>query len=156
MVFSQGIPREDDTSAVGDVSSDFGVGSGATTTLSNNTTPVKLAGATTSTNLFRFSRGSEDNRLQYLGNKKKFVKISGASSFQASSSSTVYIFYIYKNGAVVNQSKVYVSSNSSTDVLAVPFQTIVEMAPNDYVEVWVQRYSGSGNILTVSLNMIVN
>lgn len=156
MVFSQGIPREDDTSAVGDVNSDFGVGSGAITTLSNNTTPVKLAGATTSTNLFRFSRGGEDNRLQYLGNKKKFVKISGASSFQASSSSTVYIFYIYKNGVVVNQSKVYVSSNSSTDVLAVPFQTIIEMAPNDYVEVWVQRYSGSGNILTVSLNMIVN
>jgi hypothetical protein len=37
---------------------------------------------------------------------------------------------------VINQSKVYVSSNSSSDVLAVPFQTIVEMVPNDYVEVW--------------------
>jgi hypothetical protein len=39
---------------------------------------------------------------------------------------------------------------------SVPFQTIVEMVPNDYVEVWVQRHSGSGNILTVSLNLIVN
>jgi hypothetical protein len=82
------------------------------------------------------------------------VKISGASSFQASANSTIYIFYLTKNGTVINQSKVYVSSNLL--VLAVPFQTIVEMVPNDYVEVWVQRHSGSGNILTVSLNLIVN
>jgi hypothetical protein len=155
MVNSPGIPREDDSVAVGDASSDFGVGSGASTTLTTGTS-VKLAGATTSNNLFRFSRGGVDNRLQYLGNKKKFVKISGASSFQASANSTVYIFYLTKNETVINQSKIYVSSNSSSDVLAVPFQTIVEMAPNDYVEVWVQRYSGTGNILTVSLNLIVN
>lgn len=155
MVNSPGIPREDDSVAVGDASSDFGVGSGASTTLTTGT-PVKLAGATTSNNLFRFSRGGVDNRLQYLGNKKKFVKISGASSFQASANSTVYIFYLTKNGTVINQSKIYVSSNSSSDVLAVPFQTIVEISPNDYVEVWVQRYSGTGNILTVSLNLIVN
>jgi hypothetical protein len=154
-VSSPGIPREDDAVAVGDASSDFGVGSGASTALTTGT-PVKLAGATTSNNLFRFSRGGVDNRLQYLGNKKKFVKISGASSFQASANSTIYIFYLTKNGTVINQSKVYVSSNSSSDVLAVPFQTIVEMVPNDYVEVWVQRHSGSGNILTVSLNLIVN
>ena len=154
-VSAPGIPREDDASAVGDANSDFGVGTGAATVLTTGTA-VKLAGTTVSNNLFRFSRGGQDNRLQYLGNKKRYVKISGASSFQATANSTIYIFYIYKNGVVVNQSKVYVSSNSTSDVLAVPFQTIVEMAPNDYVEVWVQRFNGLGNVLTVSLNMIVN
>jgi hypothetical protein len=58
------------------------------------------------------------------------VKISGASSFQASANSTIYIFYLTKNGTVINQSKVYVSSNSALMYL-VPFQTI-EMVPNDY------------------------
>jgi hypothetical protein len=154
-VSAPGIPREDDASAVGDANSDFGVGTGAATVLTTGTT-VKLAGATLSNNLFRFSRGGQDNRLQYLGNKKRYVKISGASSFQATANSTIYIFYIYKNGTVVNQSKVYVSSNSTSDVLAVPFQTIVELAPNDYVEVWVQRFTGTGNVLTVSLNLVVN
>ena len=157
-----GIPREDDSAAVGDANSDFGVGSGSLTTLSG--TPTKLnAGTTTSTNLFRFSTGSTDNRLQYLGNKKRFFKVSGASSFQSngtSSNNTIFIFYIAKNGTVINQSKIYVLSNSSNDVLAVPFQTIVELSPNDYVEVYAQRFVsgayGSGNVLSVSMNLIVN
>lgn len=150
-----GIPAEGDAVAVGDASNDLGVGSGSSTTL-NTSTATKLTGVTVSNNLFRFSRGNADNRLQYLGNKKRFFKISGASSFQASANSTIYIFYVARNGAVLNQSKVYVSSNSTTDVLAVPFQTIVELSPNDYVEVFAQRFNGSGNILTVSLNLIVN
>ena len=156
MVNAPGIPREDDAVAVGDANSDFGVASGASTSFSNNSTPVKLSGATTSQNLFRFSTGATDNRLTYLGSKKKFVKISGASSFQSGTNSAIYIFYVYKNGVAINLSKVYVSSNTTNDILAVPFQTITEMSPNDYVEVWVQRYSGTGTILTVSLNLVVN
>jgi hypothetical protein len=157
-VNSSGITTEGDAFAVGDANCDFGLGGGAGTTLSG--TPTKVVATTTSNNLFRFSRGGVDNRLQYLGNKKRFFKISGASSFQATANTTLYIFYVAKNGTVINQSKIYVSSNSTTDVLAVPFQTIVELAPNDYVEVYAQRYVGggygSGNILTVSMNLIVN
>jgi hypothetical protein len=153
-----GIPDEGDAFAVGDANCDFGLGGGAPTTLSG--TPTKVVATTTSNNLFRFSRGGVDNRLQYLGNKKRFFKINGASSFQATANTTLYIFYVAKNGTVINQSKIYVSSNSTSDVLAVPFQTIVELAPNDYVEVYAQRYVGggygSGNILTVSMNLIVN
>ena len=156
MVNSPGIPREDDAVAVGDANSDFGVGNGAPTSFSNNSTPVKLASTTTSQNLFRFSTGGVDNRLTYLGSKKKFVKISGASSFQSGTNSAIYIFYVYKNGVAINLSKVYVSSNTTNDILAVPFQTITEMSPNDYIEVWVQRYTGTGTILTVSLNLVVN
>jgi hypothetical protein len=154
-VSSSGVTAEGDAFAVGDASNDLGVGTGSPTTL-NNSTATKLTGATVSNNLFRFSRGNADNRLQYLGNKKRFFKISGASSFQASANSTIYIFYVARNGVVLNQSKVYVSSNSTSDVLAVPFQTIVELSPNDYMEVFAQRFNGSGNILTVSLNLIVN
>ncbi|WP_074722094.1 hypothetical protein [Flavobacterium frigoris] len=150
-----GIPVEGDAVAVGDASNDLGVGTGSSTTL-NTSTATKLTGATVSNNLYRFSRGGVDNRLQYFGNKKRYFKISGASSFQASANSTIYIFYIAKNGVVINQSKVYVSSNSTSDVLAVPFQSIVELAPNDYVEVFAQRFNGTGNILTVSMNLIVN
>jgi hypothetical protein len=54
------------------------------------------------------------------------VKISGASSFQASANSTIIYFTSLKNGTVINQSKVYVSSNSA-HVLCGSFQTIVEM-----------------------------
>ncbi|WP_445721540.1 hypothetical protein [Flavobacterium sp.] len=149
-----GIPEEGDQVALGDVNYDYPVGSGALTTLSG--TPTKLLGTTTSNNLYRASRNGVDNRVQYLGNKKRFFRVTGAASFQATATGTIYVFYIAKNGTVVNQSKVYVNSNSTTDILAVPFQTIVELSPNDYIEVFAQRFSGSGNILTVSLNLLMN
>ena len=56
-----GIPTETDMTSVGDINFDYPVGSGASTSLSG--APVKLAGVTTSNNLFRFSRGNQDNRL---------------------------------------------------------------------------------------------
>lgn len=151
-----GIPTESDASAIGDINFDYAVGSGVTTTLNPTGTNFKLSGVTTSNNLFRFSRGATDNRLQYLGSKKRFFKVSGAASFQASASGTIYIFYIAKNGVVINQSKVYLNSNSVNDILAPPIETIVELTTNDYIEVFAQRFSGTGNILTVSLNLVIN
>jgi hypothetical protein len=149
-----GIPTESDAVSVGDINFNYPVGSGAGTTLS--TTPVKLSGVTTSNNLYRFSRGSADNKLQYLGTKKRFFRVSGSASFQSNAASTIYIFYIAKNGTVVNQSKVYINSNSTTDILAVPIEAIVEMGSNDYIEVFAERFSGTGSILTVSMNLVVN
>jgi hypothetical protein len=155
-VRSPGIPTEVDAVATGDINFDYPVGSGATTNLNPTGTNVKLSGVTTSNNLFRFSRGATDNRLQYLGSKKRFFRVSGAASFQASASGSVYIFFIAKNGVVINQSKVYINSNSVNDILAPPIETIVELTTNDYIEVYAQRFSGTGNILTVSLNLVVN
>ncbi|CAM4430482.1 hypothetical protein [Flavobacterium terrigena] len=151
-----GIPTESDAVATGDINFDYPVGSGATTTLSPTGTSFKLTGTTTSNNLFRFSRGSTDNRLQYLGSKKRYFRVSGAASFQASATSTIYIFFIAKNGVVINQSKVYLNSNSVNDILAPSIETTVELSTNDYIEVFAQRFSGTGNILTVSLNAVVN
>ncbi len=151
-----GIPTEVDAVATGDINFDYPVGSGATTNLNPTGTNVKLSGTTTSNNLFRFSRGATDNRLQYLGTKKRFFRVSGAASFQASSSGTIYIFFIAKNGVIINQSKVYLNSNSASDILVPSIETTVELTTNDYIEVFAQRYSGTGNILTVSLNLVIN
>jgi hypothetical protein len=150
-----GIPREDDAVATGDVNFDYAVGSGASTTFSGST-KIKLAGTTTSNNLFRFSTDATNNRLKYLGSKKRHFTVSGSLSFQSSASSTTYIVYVAKNGTVINQSKVYVNSNSTNDILAIPLVTTVELTTNDYIEVFAERYSGTGNMLTVSLNLAIN
>jgi hypothetical protein len=155
-VRSSGIPVEGDAVASGDLNFDYPVGSGALTTFSGNAVKIKFAGTTTSNNLFRFSRDSQNNRLKYLGKKKRYFTANGALSFQSSADNTTYIIYIAKNGTVVNQSKVYVRSNSINDILASPLAATVELSTNDYVEVWAERYSGSGDMLTVSLNLIVD
>ncbi|UQD55220.1 hypothetical protein [Flavobacterium sp. K5-23] len=150
-----GIPREDDAVATGDVNFDYAVGSGVTTTFSGST-KIKLVGNTTSNNLFRFSTDALNNRLKYTGSRKRYFAVSGALSFQSSAASTTYIVYIAKNGTVINQSKVYVNSNSSSDIIAIPIVTTVELTTNDYIEVFAERFTGSGNMLTVSLNLVVN
>ena len=151
-----GVPTEIDAVSAGDINFDYPVGSGSSTNLSPTGTNVKLSGVTTSNNLFRFSRGGLDNRLQYLGTKKRFFRVSGSASFQSNATGTTYIFFVAKNGTVINQSKVYINSNSTTDILAIPIEAIVELTTNDYVEVFAQRFSGTGNTLTVSLNLVVN
>ncbi|WP_255512708.1 hypothetical protein [Flavobacterium sp. GT3R68] len=150
-----GIPLEADGVAIGDINIDYPVGSGAATTLSG--TPVKLAGTTTSSDLFRFTTdGGVNNRLKYVGTKSRYFRVGGSISFQSSSNGAVYIFYIAKNGTPINSSKVYVTSNSPTDIIAMPIVVMVPMATNDYIEVFATRYSGTGNILTISLNLTVN
>jgi hypothetical protein len=151
-----GIPNEGDSFATGDVNFDYPVGSGASTNFSGTNVKTKFAGTTTSNNLFRFSRDAQNNRLKYLGKKKRYFTVNGALSFQSSADNTTYIIYVAKNGTVVNQSKVYVRSNSVNDILASPLAATVELSTNDYVEVWAERFSGSGDMLTVSLNLIVD
>ncbi|MBA4275644.1 hypothetical protein [Flavobacterium sp.] len=149
-----GIPVEADAAATGDVNFDYAVGSGALTSTSG--TAVKLAGNTTSNNLFRFSTGATNNKLIYLGTKKRYFRTTATFSFQSSlSAAGVFVFYLAKNGAVINQSKVYCGVTSS-DVDAATILSTVEMSTNDYIEVWVSRYSGSGDVKTVSLNLVVN
>jgi hypothetical protein len=149
-----GIPVEGDAVATGDVNFDYAVGSGVSTTTSG--TAGKLAGTTTSNNLYRFSSGATNNKLIYLGAKKRYFRAAATFSFQSSINGPgVFIFYLAKNGVVINQSKVYCGVTSS-DIDAATILSTVEMSTNDYIEVWVSRFSGAGDVLTVSLNLVVN
>jgi hypothetical protein len=151
-----GIQTEGDGVATGDINFDYPVGSGSSTTFSVSGVKTKVAGATTSNNLLRFSIDATSNRLKYLGKKKRYFNASGSLSFQSSADASTYILYVAKNGTVINQSKVYTRSNSTNDILAIPLNAIVELSTNDYIEVWAERFSGTGNMLTVSMNLVVD
>lgn len=156
-VRSSGIPIETDATAVGDVNLDSPYGTGVTTSLTTGTA-VKIEGSTVSNNFFRASNGGTaiNNRLVYLGNKKRFFTVNAAASFRGTVvANTIYVFYIALNGTPVQRSKTYIFTNNATDVVAVPIQTIVELSPNDYVEVFVQRFSGTSDMLTVSLSLFM-
>lgn len=159
-VDSAGIPREDDAVATGNMNFDYAVGSGASTTFnsSNPSNTVKLLGTSTSGELFRFSTdGGTNNRLKYLGLKKRFFKITGSVSFQVSSSG-IYIIYTSKNGTPISQYKIYGKGLVSNDILVLPLIASVELSTNDYVEIYVQRYSGGSSdyIITPNLNIVMD
>ena len=149
-VRSAGIPTETDLTAVGNINF-------ATATVTTATeTAVKLLGTTTSEDLFRFAINGS-NRIDYLGSKKRFFRVGGSISFKTPDNNTVFIFYIAKNGVIIPKSKVLVKSNSPTDVITTPIQTLTEMKNGDWIELYVGTETGSsGSVNILSVNLSAN
>jgi len=165
-VNAPGIIAEADNLATGDLSLDAAIGSGFNTNFSSNQTPTKLNGTTTSDDLFRFEAGTSggtqiDNRLVYMGTKSRRFKINASVSFQATGTNSIFVFYLAKGdpGAstptVVEETKVY-SRAENLDVEAVSFNGSLLLEPGGYIEIWAERYTGSGDLLTVSMNLVAN
>jgi hypothetical protein len=154
-VRAAGIPTEGDNVAVGDFSVDYPVGSGASTAF-NTTNPsntVKVAATSVAGNLFRFSTdGGINNRLKYLGKKRRIFQVAGSISFQVPAVGT-YIIYIAKNGAALTQYKVYGRGLAVNDILVLPLNASVDLSNNDYVEVFAQRFAGGTTDAIITPNM---
>lgn len=152
-----GIPRESDDVATGDINFSAPVGSGDLTTFTGtgSSSRIKVAGTTTSNNLFRFEKVG-NNRIVYKGAKKRYFQVNASVSYQATDDVTI-ILYIAKNGTVVSETKVYGRGATgffvAQGILALPIVGTIELAQNDYIEIWAERYSGAGNMNTVSLNL---
>jgi hypothetical protein len=157
-----GIPTETDAVAVGEFSVDYAVGQGASTNF-NNSNPsniIKVQGVSTSTNLYRFSRGAGagiDNRLIYLGKKKRFFQITGSISFQVPNPGT-YIIYVAVNNVVNTKYKIYGRGTVASDIVVLPLNALVELNANDYVEIFAQRFTStlnSDNIITPNMTIVI-
>ena len=154
-----GVPTETDIDAGGGFSMDYGVGTGISVA-TNNANPsdiVKVGNASTvspSSNLFRFSSDSP-NRLRYLGKKKRIFQVSGSISVQVPNAAT-YIVYIAKNSTAISQYKVYGRGQTNGDILVLPLNGNIELNNNDYVEVFLQRFTGSiTDPIVANLTLIV-
>jgi len=155
-----GIPTESDANAVGDFAIDYPAGGGVNTTLTN-TTATKVLGNSTSYNLFRFANDAipnNNNRLRYMGKKKRIFQVSGSVSFQVSNNS-IYVIYIAKNGVPLTQYKIYGKGNipllATSDIVVLPINASVELSNNDQIEVYAQRNSGTGTDVIVVPNATI-
>ena len=153
-VNSPGIPVETDNNATGDINFSGTVGSGTNTSFTGTgiVSRRKLTGTTTSNSLLRFAKVG-NNRIMYEGKQTRYFGINASFSFQGDNTSTIFIFYIAKNGVVIDQTKVYRENGANNDVGAAAIVATVQLSTNDYIEVWAERYSGTGGLLLVSLNL---
>lgn len=156
-----GIPRESDEVSTADINFVANVGSGASTTFTGtgSSSRRKILGTTDSNSLFRFDKVG-NNRVVYKGTKSRFFQINAALSFQSQSqtATTTYIFYIAKgsgsgSASVIAETKIYGRANNNNDILSIPIVGTVELDTDDYIEIWAERFSGNGDMLTVSLNV---
>jgi len=156
-VDAPGIPREADSEATGDINLTASVGASVATsfTATGSTGRRKIAGPTTSNNLFRFARDN-DNKIVYKGTKPRYFQVIASVSYQTLTDATM-IIYIAKNGVVLTETKVYGRGSggllSTAPIIALPSVGTVQMKTDDYLEVWAERYAGSADMATVSLNL---
>ncbi|MES2680619.1 MAG: hypothetical protein V4635_12065 [Bacteroidota bacterium] len=147
-VEASGINTEKDDVAAGNLY----ISSAATTVISATGVPVKVSGTTTAASLFRVT-SPVTNRLTYTGSKtKRFQVICSLTATQVSSNK-YFSFYIAKNGVILPESRQEIKILSSSDQGPLTLSCTVPLAPNDYIEVWVENETSSTDLTVQTMNL---
>ena len=136
-----------------DISQYYMNGNATATIISSTGLPVKVAGATTSASITsKFT--NTDNRATYIGALNRFFKVTATMSLSSGNGNQIGT-YISKNGAILSESEIYVTTNASGRAENVTVQTLVQLQNDDYIEVFVENNTSINNITVSDLNVIV-
>lgn len=123
----------------------------------------KLTGATTSSNLLRFTDDNINNRLTYNGKNRRTFTVNASVGVRGTDSAGVfYSFFIRK---VTPSSSVTLAETNSifyvdniTNIGSISITGTVELEPGQSVELWGQRLTGNGNsnISVFSQNLTID
>lgn len=121
------------------------------TVITTISTPVKVEGITTGLSLNeRFV--ATTNRLTYTGLQPTVCSLTGTFAVDSGNNVLLY-FYIAKNNIVLPESQSRVRVGSGTDERIGSVSCLVDLQPDDYVEIWVENPSGIDNLTCLSLNL---
>ena len=113
---------------------------------------VKVAGTTTSDSLSNFTHPTS-NRLTYTGTATRKFMLNAALSFHGTNSND-YKFAFYKNASSILAASTISATATGTGNLAhVSCQCLVDLATNDFVEVYVTNADGTGSATIDFMNM---
>ncbi|WP_412559815.1 hypothetical protein [Winogradskyella sp. MIT101101] len=158
-----GIPVESDEVSSGNIYYDGTITTGfVQSTTDNNPFNLRGNGNSNSTTLVNELRtmSTQDNRITYTGDKTRTFQLSAALSIRGNSGvGDYYAFFIRKNGTTtLTETNTLMRVNNTSDISSNAISGTVELAPNDYIEIWGQRLTGSGttSITVFSLNLSIN
>lgn len=140
-----GLKVEDDNSA----SANFYYTGSLTTGFGQNITngtAVEIQGGGTfaATNLFRFTDVG-GNRLVYDGIEDRNFQVNASLSVRVTGAvGNFYGILIAKNGAVITESNSIVYIDNDSQIQNIAINTNVDMSNGDYIEVFVDRITGTG------------
>lgn len=114
---------------------------------------VKAAGTTTSAPISqRFTNTA--NRATYDGAIQRDFKVSAVLSVNSGNNNVIGI-YIAKNGTLLPESEVYITTNAGGRAEGASCQVIVAMIDTDYIEIWVENDTSTTAVTVSELNVIV-
>lgn len=126
------------------------------TSLSEDT-PVKADGTTTLVDANDVDMPA-NNRLRYTGTDTQTFFVSCNISKQADGNKKQYLYSIRKNGSDVPSilaAEHHVEGNSSNELNSTTITGTVELATNDYVELWVENIENGDDVTIWYMNMTI-
>lgn len=131
-------------------------------TMINNITPTiilaantyyKIAGATVSQPITsKFT--NTDNRATYIGAITRAFKVDSIASLSSNNNNQVGII-VAKNGVVISSSESMTTTSGVGRSENIKAQAVVELAQNDYIEMFTINKTGANNIVDVDLSVII-
>ena len=159
-VNSPGLELETDFVASGNFYNTNSLTTGFTQTISDGTAvEIEGTGTFTTDGLFRFASSGGGNRLTYDGLATRNFKVTGSLSIRVlNAAGDFYAIMLAKNGVVITQSNAVAYIDSNTQIQNIALNCNVKLAQGDYVEVFVQRLTGSGTdtLAVFSENLSIN
>jgi hypothetical protein len=131
----------------------FDFTSGSTTAIASPDTWVKLNTTTTQ----GFSRNGlvhSNNRITWTGATTRIFELSGIVSLQSGNNNDIHVAF-FKSGNLHPCSEQSVSTSGIGKSGNIAFQCLIELAQNDFVEVFVKNSTSTTNIVLDTVNVIV-
>jgi hypothetical protein len=125
------------------------------TTIAVTSTPVKVAGTTVNDAITEKFTNSTTNRATYTGAITRDFTVQCVVSLESGNNKDIEV-YVYKNGSASPGSSSHITTSGTGKGENVVVQSIVELATNDYVEIWVANDDDTTDVTVTALNMIIH
>lgn len=122
------------------------------TTISNTTSFFKAAGTTTIQNNMGFDDGSASNRLRYTGSTTRMFHVASSFSLSVAGTNQTVQIAVFKNGVQVTGSLMELRAGTSGEVVSSAMHSVVSLATNDYIEVFVRNATSTSAVTIKHLN----
>lgn len=115
---------------------------------------VKVAVVTTGDFHFEMDNGGANNgRIRYTGSDTKSFHCAVSISVSPSTNNDEFVLGIAKNGTVDGDCKAIQKMGTTSDVQSTALHCMVELATNEYVELYIGNMTASRNIVVKALNI---
>lgn len=136
------------------ISNYFMNGNATATVIPTVGTAVKVAGTTTSASVTQKFNNTTTNRSVYTGSIQRDFKVTVVLSAVSGNNNEVGI-YLAKNGSIIPESEIYITTNAAGRAENGVAQTIVPLVADDFIEVFVENSTAIANITVSELSVIV-
>ncbi|SDG40703.1 hypothetical protein [Psychroflexus sediminis] len=156
-VQAPGIQNEYDDIASGNIFYNGELDTGYSIISAEVNVPFKLTGGATTANLHRFTSDA-NNRLRYEGEESATFSVNASLSVRGSNNQGVFFsFFIRRNGTeTLNRTNSIFYVTTTTNVSTVAINGTVTLEPDDYIEIWGQKLTGSGTSSLIIFSQTLN